>query len=100
MQGAELRFNGDTKGLWMPRESTRRRFVAGGVLMVWVLEFHICDGVGVWCLEVCGVAWSCGDFGGVVTLFGWLRLTPWHLFFEELARESRSQRCCIADHEF
>jgi hypothetical protein len=29
-----LRFRGETKGLWMPRGSTRRRFGAGGVDMV------------------------------------------------------------------
>lgn len=29
-----LRFRGETKGLWMPRESTRRLLAAGGVDMV------------------------------------------------------------------
>jgi hypothetical protein len=30
-RGAALRLRGETKGLWMPRESTRRRLGAGGV---------------------------------------------------------------------
>lgn len=29
-----LRFNGETKGLWMPRESTRRLLAAGGEGMI------------------------------------------------------------------
>lgn len=38
-----LRFKGDTKGLWMPRESTRRRLAAGGVDMVdfWLHTFCV-----------------------------------------------------------
>jgi hypothetical protein len=72
LEGA-LRFKGETKGLWMPVGSTRRRFGAGGVDMVeflvhiCVVYFDVVEGEGGGSLEL-------GSFGGVVTV--WVGVSP------------------------